>query len=432
MNEALLATGNQQIQAQDYSGAIATFTQLIQGDQFCGEAFYRRGVAHYRNNNVHEAVSDYGKALDLDSQNSKAYYGRALARLTLNNAIGAMKDVDEAIRWQGDYAGAYKLRATIHRRQANYPRAIDDFKKAAKYYIEQRKGDEAKDCIESVEKIQAKVRQTQEYNKSRSRKESWTEKHYFQHVENMAREGNTQRAMDDINWVLRSNSQDGKAYCSRGLIHLRKGNARAAIGDFNQAIALNYLESIVYRSRSQARLQLEDFAGAVEDCNQALSIHKEALSFVARGNAYRMLNDYMRAIQDYDDALGVNDSCGEAFLERGMTYEAMQKYQEAMTDYQQAIRLFCTCENWTGHRQAQVRLKVAEEALAEKQGQDQGLKTFARRYQALLKKVGGNQKIVEAILKRKKEKYPGRTEEWYLESAIEDLDNSEPDFWGRV
>ena len=430
MSAALLDQGNAQILNQDYRGAIATFTEMIQADEWCSEAYGRRAVAYFRGGNIHAAVSDYGKVLELDPKNAKAFYGRALARLSLKNPMGALTDVNQALQWQIDYAAAHKLRATIHRRQGNYKYAIADFKQAAKLYLEQRKAKVAQECIESVKQIQEQLHRTRANNSARTQQESWTEQHYFHHILNLTQNGDTDRAMQDINWVLRSDPKDGKAHCCRGLVHLRNGKAREAIADLNQAIALNFTEAIVYRNRSKARLQLGDYPGAVLDCNQALSLEEDALSFVARGNAHRMTLDYMSAIEDYDAALGADETCGEAHFERGMTYEALEKFHEAVQDYQQAISLFCLQENWQGHKVAQVRLKVAQESLAEKSGKDEGLSSYARLYQKLLNRLEGSQKVTEAVLRRKKNRYPGRSEEWYIESAIEDLDRSNPSFWG--
>ncbi|MEM9136756.1 MAG: tetratricopeptide repeat protein [Cyanobacteria bacterium P01_F01_bin.42] len=429
MSDPLLVKGNRQIGRQDYVGAIATLTQLIESSPHHGEAFCRRAVAQFQNGNVHGAVSDYSRTLELNSEHPKAYYGRALARFTLKNPTGALKDVNAALNWKPDYAAAYQLRARVYRQQSSIEAAIADFKQAAKLYIDELKADAAKECVKAATQLQERLNQVRAA-KTKAH-DSHSEQDYFTHVMYLIRQGKTHQAMQDINWVLRSDPRDGKAHCCRGLVHLKNGSARDAIADFNQAIALDFSEAIAYHNRGKARLMLGDYHGACKDCNQSLSIEKNADAFVIRGNAARMMNDENRAIADYDAALKLDDECAEAYFERGMTYETLSRFQEAESNYQQAISLFCLNEEWIQHKTAQARLKLVQKALL---GTDSAQKKNLsdRLYQKLLSLLDGSPKIAEAVLDRKRKKYPGHAEEWYIESAIQDLEQSGVDFWGTV
>ena len=143
------------------------------------------------------------------------------------------------------------------------------------------------------------------------------------------------------------------------------------------------------------------------------------------------MKDDLKAIQDYDAALVQDAACGWAYFERGMTYETLGKFQEAAADYQQAISLFCLQEEWIKHKAAQTRLELVQKAVgAEAAGTRENLST--RLYNHLLSLLDGSPKVTEAVLQRKRNKYPGHPEEWYIEAAIRDLEASEVDFWGKI
>ncbi len=63
---------------KQYRYAIDNFSQVIQNDPNCEEAYFSRGNAYYALDSYDEAFSDFSKVIKLNSQNSESYYFRGL------------------------------------------------------------------------------------------------------------------------------------------------------------------------------------------------------------------------------------------------------------------------------------------------------------------------------------------------------------------
>jgi tetratricopeptide (TPR) repeat protein len=413
--------GLQQIQAKDYPAAIATFTQIIATSPHWADAYCQRGLAHYDSGNVHAAVSDYTQALNIDPKSSKAYYCRALARLALKNLPGTLADVNAALQSRNHYAAAYQLRAIVHRKQGNVTGAIADFETAARLYQEQNQLEPARQCQVKLQQLRPAITAPPPAAPS----PFLIEQDYFTQVMDLTKQGKIKQALDNINWVLQVAPQDGKAYCCRGLVHCKQHQFQAAIADFNQAIASHYAQAITYRNRGLARLQLGDIQGAIADCTQAIGLEPEGSeNYVARGNAYRAMEHWMGAIEDYGDALDQDANNGQAFLQRGQTYALMGNQAQAIADYQRAITVFCGQEDWVGYQQAMANLKGVKGSNTPASPSQPPPQTLQKQlYQRLLELLGGNQQLADGMIRSLKASYPSRSEEWYLETVIHNLES---------
>lgn len=429
MSAPLFQQGQAQLRQKQYADAIATFTQVLDADPFSIDAYCQRGLAYYDSGNVYAAIEDYGKALEIDSKSAKAYYCRALARLSLKNIPGTMADVELAIGCDRTYAAAYKLRAIVHRKQGDIQAAIADFKVASGLYLDQKDADGARQCIDKIDEIRPK---TPNANAPITKAPNvpppaLSEKDYFTQILDRAKIGQLSQALSDINWVLQADPQDGKAYCCRGLVYCKQGNYQAAMADFNQALTLKFEDPITYRGRSKARLNLKDPQGAISDCNQALFLSPEdSDAYVARGNAYRAIGHHLGAIEDYAEALRLNGNNADAFYQRGLTYAGMKENPQAIADYQRAISLFCAQEEWFNYQQVLAQLNQLQPS-AQKNVQapppHPPQTTYERLWQRLVDLLGGNQELAKGMVRSTKSQYPGRSEEWYLETVILSLED---------
>jgi tetratricopeptide (TPR) repeat protein len=61
-----------------------------------------------------DAVAEYSKAIELDSDSVEAYYGRAMAYEALGEFECAVEDYTESIRLDPDYPEAYSCRAKAY------------------------------------------------------------------------------------------------------------------------------------------------------------------------------------------------------------------------------------------------------------------------------------------------------------------------------
>ncbi|MBW4475629.1 MAG: tetratricopeptide repeat protein [Tolypothrix brevis GSE-NOS-MK-07-07A] len=418
MNNEFYNKGLELARQKDYTKAIEEFTRALQEDPYFAEAYRQRGLAYYDSGAILQAVSDYTETLKHDPENVEAYYYRALARLTLKNLPGALADVDKAIALEVNYAAAYDLRGVVRRKEGYIHDAIANFKKAAELYLKKSDKEKCRQCLESIKQLQPKEYPVEKPSIS-TPAPIISEKEYFRTLLEKAEKGDTQQAIDDLNWALQVDPQDGIAYCCRGVVRCKQGNYRDAISDFNSALRLNLKSSIVYRNRGKARSQLGDHQGAIADYNSALEMQPEdALIYIARGNTHRGMGNYYAAIKDYTQALQINSSDAQAYYNRGIAYTHLEEMQHAIEDYQRAASIFCEKEDWQNYQQVLNSLQKIQFSTPEvKNAKDDLLR------QRLLRMVGGYWEIAQRLIEQKKDYYPGMSEEWYLQTVIDDLES---------
>ncbi|MGB3639619.1 MAG: tetratricopeptide repeat protein, partial [Rivularia sp. (in: cyanobacteria)] len=235
MEQESFDKGLEKAKQKDYAAAVEEFTKALQVNPEFVDAYYQRGLAYYDLGHIPQAVFDYDQVLKRDSYNVDVYYCRALARLALKNLPGALKDVDKSIELNCYKAAAYNLRGVVERKLGNIVSAIANFKKAAELYLEQKDTENAKLCLEKVKQLQPRKEVVLEKPQLQNTP-LITEKDYFTSLLEKAEKGDTREAMEDLNWVLRADAQDGKAYCCRGVVYCKQGKYREAIADFNAAL----------------------------------------------------------------------------------------------------------------------------------------------------------------------------------------------------
>jgi tetratricopeptide (TPR) repeat protein len=237
---------------------------------------------------------------------------------------------------------------------------------------------------------------------------------YFKQLIQKAENGHIREALDSLSWALQVDSEDGKAYCCRGIIRCKQENYREAIADFNQAIKFKFQDAIVYRNRGKARLQIGDNQGAIADFNQALTIEPEetenGMTYIARGNAYRSAGNHLEAITDYNKALEINPNDAHA-------YSHIEEMKLAINDYQKAASIFCEQEDWQNYQTVLDSLKkITVPNQEEKQSRSKILQ------QRLLRLVGGYWGMAERLIQEAQYNYPGMSDDWYLEKVIYDIE----------
>ncbi|NET74454.1 MAG: tetratricopeptide repeat protein, partial [Sphaerospermopsis sp. SIO1G2] len=309
------------------------------------------------------------------------------------------------------------LLGTVKRKQGNIIDAIANFKKAAELYIQEKDKDNAQKCLDNIKKLQPKspLPTNPEIQKP---VQVISTQDYFRQLLDKAENGDTQAALDDLNWILTADPQDVYAYCCRGVVYSKLEKYRDAVSDFNQAIKLEFKDAIVYRNRGKARSFLGDYQGALADINQALEMQpQDILIYIARGNVYQEMGNYLAAIQDYSQAININPDHPLAYYHRGIAHARLEEMSNAVTDYQKAASIYCEQEDWKNHQQVLNSLQKIQSSLPETTKA-----TYNLLRQRLLRMVGGHWEIAERLITQKKDFLPGMQEEWYLQKVIDDLE----------
>lgn len=98
---------------------------------------------------------------------------------------------------------------------------------------------------------------------------------YFGRALAFTLDGQFERAIDDLNQVVRLRPEDGDAYRNRGLAYAHLGDVRRAIGDFGKAIDVDPQDADAHYQRGVALAELRRVEEARADLEKAWRLTKD-------------------------------------------------------------------------------------------------------------------------------------------------------------
>jgi tetratricopeptide (TPR) repeat protein len=197
-----------------------------------------RGVAYAQLGDHRQAILDYDRAIEINSEYAGAYNNRAVAYAQLGNHRQAISDYDRVIEIDPELALAYLNRGKTYRELGDHRHAISDFDRAIE--------------------IDPKYAEAY-YNRGR--------------VYNIL--GNYRQAISDFDRAIEIGPENAGAYNNRGVAHGKLGNHRQAISDFDRAIDIAPGYSMAYYNRGIAHAKLGNFSQAIEDLQKAARLDSE-------------------------------------------------------------------------------------------------------------------------------------------------------------
>lgn len=96
LTEVLMERAAVRAALDDYAGAIADYSAVIERAPNSGYAYAKRGDSKRRQGDYAGAVADYDQAIELDPRAAAVYYSRGLARKELGDTQGAADDMAKA------------------------------------------------------------------------------------------------------------------------------------------------------------------------------------------------------------------------------------------------------------------------------------------------------------------------------------------------
>lgn len=166
------------------------------------EAYAYRGTTSFALKHYNAALSDYDRALELNSQFYHAYHNRGLIWKRLGNDSAAIADFTAALELQPDNGKIYRDRGATYADLQDYDRAISDFSIAIKLQPDDSKAYQ-KRCSTRI-KLKAYT-----------------------------------AALTDCDRALQLDPNNGYAYYHRGAARHATGQIEAALQDWNTAAELH-------------------------------------------------------------------------------------------------------------------------------------------------------------------------------------------------
>ena len=125
---------------KDCIGTVADLDRLIKQKPDYAEAYIMRGIALHKQGHNQIAVSDFTKALALDSGNKKqlkarAYLARGICYRSMGQDQKAIADFCKAIAVDPKLSLAYRERASLYSKQGRRSLAEKDYEKALDLWL---------------------------------------------------------------------------------------------------------------------------------------------------------------------------------------------------------------------------------------------------------------------------------------------------------
>jgi FOG: TPR repeat len=113
--------------------AISALSEVLELEPTNFSAYWGRGTAYDNSGNYQKAIEDYNLALKYKPNNNTGidiYGNRGNSRLKLGDVQGAIEDYNQAISIDQKFVSAYRGRGSAYSELGNYKKAIEDYTKA--------------------------------------------------------------------------------------------------------------------------------------------------------------------------------------------------------------------------------------------------------------------------------------------------------------
>ena len=237
-------------------------------------SFYKKGLKKYDQKDFKGAISDFTKAIKINSEYADAYEERGKAKDALSDFEGAISDFTKAIKINPKFGDAFYNRGLSKGELKDFKGAISDFTKAIK--INPKDGDAF-------------------YNRGLSKDELKDFK----------------GAISDYTKAIKIDPNDdnafvefkGDAFFNRGFLKIDLKDFKGAISDFTKAIKINPKDGDAFYNRGLSKDELKDFKGAISDYTKAIKIDPNNYdAYFNRGLARVELGDHKSGVLDINRA----------------------------------------------------------------------------------------------------------------------------------
>jgi tetratricopeptide (TPR) repeat protein len=134
----LLEEAAKKQEQEDYSGAIADYTEFINTHPNRADVYSSRGFSKAMLDDLAGAIKDFDRAIELDPNSADVYNSRGNVNAMAGNLAQSIRDFNRAIRCDRNFADAYYNRAIGRHDLGDRHGAKVDFHHAAKLFQQKK------------------------------------------------------------------------------------------------------------------------------------------------------------------------------------------------------------------------------------------------------------------------------------------------------
>lgn len=298
---------------EDCPLAIKNFTEAITLNPDSEYYYSRRGECYRMLGQFDKAIEDLDEAIRRNPQSDFAYASRGSAYWQKGQVDLVLRDLDEALRLNEKSAWAYLTRGGFHQQNGDCGKAVSDLTKAISLLPD---------------------------NKYSQLEYGYINRSYAHVCQN-----NVEKAISDLNYVLKINPNSIEALDQRLSIYFQKKEFTNALADSLRLIKLNPKEAEKYYFlRSQIYWQQMSFSNAIEEFNQVISQNGEmvVIAYGMRGLANGINGNIFQAKEDVNKAIELSKTSEEkifAYGFRSLYYLAEEEAKKSLADIELAFKI---------------------------------------------------------------------------------------------
>jgi len=278
-------------------------SEAIRLDPAYAGALIARGSLLNLLEDYQQAIVDFTRAIDINSEDRRAYINRGISYRNAGQPEKALNDYNYAIQLNPKDAGVYNNRGNVYSQLGKDREALSDYNTS----------------------IQINPHSPQSFY---NRGKTWI------------RLRRTAEAIEDFTKAISLDPAYIEAYINRGIIYGQSGKFKMAVQDLTRAIDMGVRDARVFYNRGLSLYRMGKYNDAIDDYSRAIDLAPDyADAYINRGGAYGTLRKYSKAVEDLDKAISINPEDPQAYLNRGLVYQEWKKYKKAVTDYTKVIEL---------------------------------------------------------------------------------------------
>ncbi len=296
--EQVINIGRNVLSMEDYMLAIQYFNQAIKAKSYLADPYYLRGIAKLQLDDYAGAEADCSEALSRNPFKTEAYKVRGFARQQSGRDSLAITDYDKGLEYNPTDRYFLFYKAVAQTDLKRFQEADSTFSGLLRMYPRFDEGFGARARLRILE-------------------------------------GDTVRALEDLDHALRLNATLLNAYLLRAGLNAERHKWKEASDDMDEAVRLHHDDPSLYVNRAYIRYNADDYVGALSDYNFALQLdprYKPAL--FNRALLRYEVKDLNNAASDFSEVLVLEPLNFHALFNRGLVYLEAGRNREALKDFE--------------------------------------------------------------------------------------------------
>jgi tetratricopeptide (TPR) repeat protein len=299
---------------QDFALAAVAFTGCIMQRPDYALAYYGRSRAFGKLHRGQEALTDCGKALELEPKDPWAWTNRGDVYIDLGQPAQAVADYSKAIELNPKDANAWYSRGLAYWNLRQLDKALADYCKA----------------IEVDPKHPL----------------AWNNRGLVD-----MDLGHLDKALVDYSKAIEVDPKNIKPWYNRGLAYLKLRQQGKALADFSKAIELDPTFAGAWMERGVAYLDLGQPGKALAEYSKAIDLDPKLMgAWNNRGMVFLQLGQPDKAVADFSKAIELDPKFAQAWVTRSEAYLKLGQLDKGLADCSKAIELRPECaQPWVDH-----------------------------------------------------------------------------------